>query len=426
MRALPGRFSTRMDSCFALVMTITPRWAILPSLKMLRLQDPPLQIDRKLYAIIPAHSPMISARTDVVGSLLRPPELLAAQKRVAEGAITAAEFKKIEDNGVDQAIALQEEAGLEVVSDGEMRRQSFQSQMTAAVEGFGEHTLDAFLWGEWRGEPQVGNWGLDRPSKLGVVGKLRRRRHLSAEEFTYLRARTRRITKITLPSPSLWVNFWSRGCSGHVYPTLESYLSDVVGILREEVEELARLGATYIQIDAPQYGLLLDPRTRIFYEQQAGGIEWWLERAVELDNAVMSAAPGVTFGFHLCRGNQDSRWLAEGSYEPIAPVLFPKIKAQRLLLEYDDPRSGSFEPLRHVPEDRVVVLGLVTTKTSRLEPLAELVERIEEASRYVPLERLALSPQCGFASSIVGNRISPEDQKRKLRLVATTARSIWS
>ena len=368
---------------------------------------------------------MISARSDVVGSLLRPPELLAAQKQLAQGAITATEFKKVEDKAVDQAIALQEEVGLEVVTDGEMRRQSFQSQMTAAVEGFGEHTLDTFLWGEWRGDPQVGDWNLPRPSNLGVVGKLRRRRHLSAEEFTYLRGRTRRIAKVTLPSPSLWVNFWSRDRSGHVYPTLESYLADVVEILHEEVEELVRLGATYIQIDAPHYGLLIDPQTRTFYEEQAGSVDWWLEHAIELDNAVMSAALGVTFGFHLCRGNQASRWLAEGSYEPIAAALFRKIKAQRLLLEYDDPRSGSFEPLRHVPDDKVVVLGLVTTKTSRAETFAELVERIEEASRYVPLERLALSPQCGFASSIIGNRISVEDQKLKLRLVATTARSVW-
>jgi len=369
---------------------------------------------------------MLNARSDVVGSLLRPPELLAAQKQFTQGAITPVEFKRIEDSAVDQAIAVQEEVGLEVVTDGEMRRQSFQSQMTAAVEGFGEHSLDAFLWGNWHGDPQIGNWVLERPLNLGVVGKLRRRRHLSAEEFTYLRARTRNIAKITMPSPTLWVNFWSRERSGHVYPTLESYLSDVVQILREEVEELLRLGASYIQIDAPHYSLLLDPRTRTFYEEQAGSVEWWLERAIELDNAVVSAAPSVAFGFHLCRGNQASRWLAQGSYEPIAPVLFRKIKAQRLLLEYDDARSGSFEPLRHVPDDKIVVLGLVSTKTSRLETGEELTGRIREAARYVPLERLALSPQCGFASSVLGNRISPEDQKQKLRLVAATARSVWS
>ncbi|MFQ5926830.1 MAG: cobalamin-independent methionine synthase II family protein [Terriglobia bacterium] len=369
---------------------------------------------------------MISARADVVGSLLRPPELLAAQKQVAAGALTPAEFKNIEDRAVDQAIVLQEQAGLDVVTDGEMRRQSFQSQMTAAVEGFGEHTLEAFLWGEWRGDQEIGSWDAGRPSNLGVVGKLRRRRHLSAGEFNYLRAHTRRIAKITLPSPSLWVNFWSRERSGHVYPMLESFLTDVVEILREEVEELVRLGATYIQIDAPHYALLIDPRTRAFYEQQAGSVKWWLERAIELDNAVIAAAPPqVTIGFHLCRGNQGSRWLAEGSYEPIAAVLFQKINAQRLLLEYDDARSGSFEPLRHVAEDKVVVLGLVTTKTSRLETPKELSERIREASQYVPLERLALSPQCGFASSIVGNRLSGEDQKGKLRLVVETAESIW-
>jgi len=369
---------------------------------------------------------MISARADVVGSLLRPPELLAAQKQLAAGALPAAEFKRIEDWAVDQAVALQEEAGLEIVTDGEMRRQSFQSQMTAAVEGFGEHTLDAFLWGEWRGDLPVGNWSLPRPPALGVVGKLRRRRHLSAEEFAYLRARTRRTPKITLPSPSLWVNFWSRQHSRHVYPTLESFLADVVEILREEVAELARLGATYIQIDAPHYALLIDPSTRAFYEEQAGSIARWLERALELDNAVMRAAPPeVTFGFHLCRGNQASRWLAEGSYDPIAPVLFRNVNARRILLEYDDARSGSFEPLRHMPEDKVVVLGLVTTKTPRRETREELTERIHEASRYVPLDRLALSPQCGFASSVIGNRISMEDQKRKLQLVVETARAVW-
>ena len=369
---------------------------------------------------------MITARADVVGSLLRPPELLSAQKQLVGGGLTPAEFKRIEDRAVDQAVELQEEAGLDVVTDGEMRRQSFQSQMTAAVEGFGEHTLDAFLWGKWRGDSRVGNRDLERPLNLGVVGKLRRRRHLSAEEFSYLRARTHRTAKITLASPSLWVNFWSRERSGHVYPTVESFLTEVVEILREEVEELVRLGASYIQIDAPQYGLLLDPRTRAFYERQAGSVKWWLERAIELDNAVMSAVPPhVTIGFHLCRGNQGSRWLAEGSYDRIAPMLFRKIKAHRLLLEYDDDRSGSFEALGHVPEDKMVVLGLVTTKSSRLETREELSERIGQVSRYVPMERLALSPQCGFATSTIGNRISAQDQQRKLLLVVETARSTW-
>ncbi len=375
---------------------------------------------------------MIRSHADVVGSLLRPAELLAAQEKYAAGELPPADFKRIEDWAVDQAVALQEETGLEIVTDGEMRRQSFQAQMTAAVEGFGEHTLDAFLWGQWHGDEATGQRTLDRPPNLGAVSKLRRRRHLCAEEFTYLRARTRCIAKITLPSPSLWVNFWSRQQSRHAYPTLESFLADVTQILCEEVAELARLGATYIQIDAPHYALLIDPATRGFYQQQAaeagysGSVEQWLDRALELDNAVISTAPSsVAFGLHLCRGNQASRWLAEGSYEPIARTVFRKIRAQRLLLEYDDARSGSFEPLRHIPEDKAVVLGLVTTKRPHLETREELTERIREASRYVPLERLALSPQCGFASSVIGNRISVEDQKRKLRVLVETARATW-
>jgi len=374
---------------------------------------------------------MIRSHADVVGSLLRPAELLAAQKKFAAGELQAADFKKVEDQAVDQAVALQEEAGLEIVTDGEMRRQSFQAQMTAAVDGFGEHTLDAFLWGQWHGDQATGDQSLGRPPNLGVVSKLRRRRHLCAEEFSYLRARTRRIAKVTLPSPSLWVNFWSRQHSSHAYPTLESFLADVTEILCEEVAELARLGATYIQIDAPHYALLLDPATRGFYEQQAAeaghptSMQQWLDRALELDNAVITAASPVTFGFHLCRGNQASRWLAEGSYEPIAPTVFRKIKAHRLLLEYDDVRSGSFVPLRHVPDDKFVVLGLITTKTPHMENRQELTERVGDASRYVPLERLALSPQCGFASSVIGNRISLEDEKRKLRLLVESAGAVW-
>ncbi len=251
---------------------------------------------------------MITARADVVGSLLRPPELLHAQRQLAEGTLSPAAFKKIEDGAVDQAVALQEDVGLEVVTDGEMRRQSFQSQLTAAVDGFGEHRLDAFLWGDWKGPPEVGDWSLPRPSNLGVVAKLRRKRHLTAEEFIYLRARARRLPKVTLPSPSLWVNFWSRDKSSHVYPNLESFLTDVTAILSDEVAELARLGATYVQIDAPHYMLLVDPRTRAFYEEQArtgraaGGmsLERWLEFAIELDNAVMSGeARQITFGLHL-------------------------------------------------------------------------------------------------------------------------------
>jgi methionine synthase II (cobalamin-independent) len=240
---------------------------------------------------------MITAHADVVGSLLRPPYLLESQKQHAAGTITAAEFKLMEDRAVDDAIALQESVGLEIVTDGEMRRQSFQSQMTAAVSGFGEHNLDAFLWGEWYDEAGVKK--TRRPRRLGAVGKLKRLRYLSVDEFSYLKSKTNRIAKVTLPSPSLWANFWSPKYSRDAYPTLDSFLADIVNILREEVAELVRLGATYIQIDAPHYGLLLDPKTRRFYEKLGWSLDQWLSLGIELDNAVIDDFSDVTFGFHV-------------------------------------------------------------------------------------------------------------------------------
>ena len=240
---------------------------------------------------------MITLRADVVGSLLRPPELLAAQKQFAAGEIDAVQFKEIEDRAVDNAVALQEKIGFQVITDGEMRRQSFQSQMTAAVSGFGEFDLDAFLWGDWRDAQGIHR--KRRPRRLGAVTKIKRYRYLSADEFSYLKSKTNRIPKITLPSPSLWANFWSAKYSGATYPTLEAFLFDVTVILREEIAELARRGASYIQIDAPHYGLLLDPKTRAFYETLGWDLDRWLSLGVELDNAVIEGFSDVTFGFHI-------------------------------------------------------------------------------------------------------------------------------
>jgi len=368
---------------------------------------------------------MTIPRTDVVGSLLRPPYLLEARAAYAAGQLSPAAFKALEDRAVDEAIRLQEDAGLAVVTDGEQRRLSFQSQLPEAVEGFGVWDLDAFLWGDWKGGAGVGDQSTARPQQLGVVGKLRRKRHLSAEEFVYLRRRTNRLPKITLTSPSLYANFWSPHLSTGAYPTLDSFLADVVDILRDEVAELVRLGCEYIQIDAPHYPLLIDPKTRAFYEAQGWNLEQWLQQGIAMDNALMDGFPQVTFGFHLCRGNQGSRWLLEGGYELIARPIFTGIRAQRLLLEYDDERSGSFEPLKEVPEDKVVVLGLVTTKTPRVETVDFLKARLADAARYVPWERLALSPQCGFATSVIGNAISLDDEARKLCTIAETAQDVW-
>jgi len=358
---------------------------------------------------------VIEARSDVVGSLLRPPELLAAREHGDPEELRAAE-----DAGVDEALRRQAEAGMEIVTDGEMRRLSFQSQMVEAVDGFGEWDLDAFLWGDWKSDV-VGDLELERPP-LAVREPLRRRRFLSVHELDYALPRTDRVLKMTLPSPGLFSQFWDPQCSTGAYATLEEFLWAVAGILREEVEELARHGATYLQLDAPHYPLLLDERWRAFYDRR-GSVETWLE----LDNHVIAAAPaGVTFGFHLCRGNQGSRWLVEGGYDVLAERIFPRIGAERLLLEYDDERSGGFEPLRLVPEDKIAVLGLVTTKTPRRETPDELARRIEEASRFVPLERLALSPQCGFGTSVIGNALGHDDQWAKLRTIAETAALVWN
>lgn len=363
------------------------------------------------------------ARTDVVGSLLRPPDLLNARERLAKGELGPAEFKVVEDSAVDEALRLQSDAGLDVVTDGEMRRLSFQSQMTESVEGFSDWDLDAFLWGEWQSD-ELGPMKVERPP-IAVLAPLRRHRHLSAEEFTYCRGRTDRIVKVTLPSPSLFSSFWDPQRSTGAYRDAEEYLGAVAEIMKEEVDELVRLGATYIQIDAPHYAMLVDPAYREFYEQRGRPAQQWLDYGLELDNHVIGDRPGVTFAFHLCRGNQASRWLVEGGYDQIAGQLFDKIKASRLMLEYDDDRSGSFAPLELVPEDKIAVLGLVTTKTSRRETTEELRSRVLEAAAFCPLERLALSPQCGFATSILGNALSAEDQRAKLEVLARTAYDVW-
>jgi 5-methyltetrahydropteroyltriglutamate--homocysteine methyltransferase len=368
---------------------------------------------------------MLKARTDIVGSLLRPPVLIEARNYHHAGTISDAAFKRVEDRAVDGAIEAQEAAGLEVVTDGEMRRESFQSQMTEAIGGFGEYTIDAFLWGNWRGDESVGDKSVERPSQLGIKDQLYRKRHLSVEEFVYARAKTDRTIKVTLPSPTLFANFWQADAPDNPYPSLDRFLDHVTIILREEVEELIRLGCTYIQIDAPHYPLLIAPETRAFYESQGWDIDRWLQRGIELDNEIMVDHPEVTYAFHLCRGNQGSRWLVSGSYEPIAEQIFTSIKAERLMLEYDDERSGDYAPLRFVPEDKMVVLGLVTTKSAYRETVDELRERIDRATEYIPLDRLAISPQCGFATSIIGNNLTVADQQYKLNTLVETAHRVW-
>ena len=359
-------------------------------------------------------------RSDVVGSLLRPLYLDQARQRYEARKSSAAEFKVVEDRAVDEAIRLQEDAGLDVLTDGEQRRYAFFGHLVDSLEGFDKHGGWAIPFRDDHG----GELTFQRPV---VVEKLRWRHAMCAEEFTYLRARTRHQVKVTLVSTQQAAAYYDPQRSAGAYPTRDAYLADLVDLTRHEIEELVRLGCTYIQIDAPQYGALLDPGMREGYRQRGSDVDEMIDRTIELDNAVIDGfdRQGITFGLHICRGNNQSMFYASGGYDPIAERVFRKTRFQRFLLEYDDARSGTFDPLRLVPDDRVVVLGLVTTKDARLETQNELEARIEAASHVIPLERLALSPQCGFASTWEGNRISQEFQRRKLELVAQTACAVW-
>jgi 5-methyltetrahydropteroyltriglutamate--homocysteine methyltransferase len=356
-------------------------------------------------------------RSDVVGSLLRPAYLVQAREALEAGRLAPPEFKRVEDRAVDEAVALQEGAGLDVVTDGEVRRYAFFGHLIDAVEGFDKLGGWAIPFRDAEGGELV----FKRPV---VVEKLRWRRSMCGEEFVYLRSRTARSAKVTLISTQQAAAYYDPDRSGAAYPTRDAYLGDIVDLSRREVEELVRLGCTYVQIDAPQYAALLDPELREGYRRRGSDPDRLIDACIEMDNAVIGTHRGVTFGLHICRGNNQSMFYARGGYEPIARG-FTGSRFQRFLLEYDDERSGGFEPLQAVPPDRTVVLGLVTTKKPRLEAVDELRRRIEEAAKFIPLERLALSPQCGFASTMAGNRITPEDQRRKLQRVAETARLVW-
>src|SRR5574341_1677564 len=357
-------------------------------------------------------------RSDVVGSLLRPEYMKESRQQWDAGQLGAADFKRIEDRAVDEAVRLQEETGLDVLTDGEMRRYAFFGHLIEALDGF-----DKF--GGWAIPFRDGHGGELVFKRPVVVERLRWRRSMCAEEFAYLRARTARPTKVTLVSTQQAAAYYDPEKSQGAYPTRDAYLADVVDFTRREVEELIRLGCTYIQIDAPQYAALLDPSIREGYRQRGSDPDRLIDTCIEMDNAVIAAHPGVTFGIHICRGNNQSMFYATGGYEPIPERVFRRSRFQRFLLEFDDERSGSFAPLRLVPDDRVVVLGLVTTKKPRLETVEELTKRIRAAATVIPLERLALSPQCGFASTMEGNRVSPETQRRKLEVVAATVHAVW-
>jgi methionine synthase II (cobalamin-independent) len=361
-------------------------------------------------------------RADQVGSFLRPGELLAARSSMAAEPET---LRALEDRHVLRVIEKQKELGFEVFTDGELRRRNFMSDFTDAVEGFDLGDAVARSW-------QAGDAKAAATSKVAgiVTGKLRAVRRLTGHELPFLKAHSPGPIKITLPSATQFPAIsWKRGITDAVYPDQLALLADIVAILKAELAMVAAEGASYIQIDAPRYSYFIDPRWREWIEAEMRiAPDTLLDASIEADNACLEAArrPGVTLAMHLCRGNNRSHWYAEGGYDEIAERLFSRMAVDRFLLEYDDARSGSFEPLRFVPKGKAVVLGLVSSKLAQLEDPDELARRIDEAARHVPLENLALSPQCGFASTMEGNLLTEDEQWAKLRLVVETARRVWS
>jgi 5-methyltetrahydropteroyltriglutamate--homocysteine methyltransferase len=363
-------------------------------------------------------------RADTVGSLLRPRYLKLARERFEAGQLAAAAYKEIEDRAVDQAIAMQEGVGLDVVTDGELRRHTFIDQLTEAVEGL---TPDS---GDSGHVPvpfhdEAGELKSIFAIPLSVTSRLRRRRMMTVEEYAYARARARRPVKVTLPSPLMLFLVWSPKRSRDAYSDPFEMFADGLRLMREEAEELARLGCQYIQVDAPDFGQLVDESQRDEWERAGISVDRVVSEGADMLNE-LATVPGVTFGLHLCRGNYDSDWISAGSYETMSKQLFQRAtNYQVLLLEYDDERSGSFAALSDVPDDKVVVLGLVSSKFDRMEPPDELAARIDEASRFFPRQQLALSTQCGFASAGPGNAISEDAQENKLRLVSEVADRVW-
>ena len=359
-------------------------------------------------------------RAEQVGSLLRPPELLAIQAAVGEGRATPGQLRAAEDIAIAEALRKQREIGLDILSDGEMRRGSWLTDMAEAVDGF---VSDAVAL-EWKGP----GGGVEVSTARAAGGKLHKTRKLTAHETPFLKAHAGGPFKVTLPAPSNFlVASYKPGISERAYPTRVELLADVVQIVRDEVQWLVSEGVPYIQFDAPYYSHYLDPRQRDRLRQAGLDPDRELENGIAGDNAAFRgiARGSVTYAVHVCRGNSRSRWYSEGGYDAIAEQLLGTLDVDTFLLEYDDERSGGFEPLRSVPSGKNVVLGLITSKTPVLESADAVRRRIDEASRYVPLQHLALSTQCGFASIARGNLLSLEDQWRKLELVVETVRTVW-
>ncbi len=359
-------------------------------------------------------------RADHIGSLLRPPELLALRASHDNGEVSAEELRACEDKWILEAIAVQERVGLESITDGEYRRIIYFGHFPKAVSGFTE--MESKL--EFKDDD-----GRVMKYKTPVVtGRLKRERGIATDEFQYVRSHTQKTPKVTLPSPCSQHYFrWREGISDSAYDDINQFYDDVAKVYREELADLAALGVTYVQFDDVSLPLLCDATLREGIVARGYEPDKLVDDYIEVVNASLLDRPAeLTVGMHFCRGNNQGKWLGDGGYDFVAEKIFSSLEIDFFCLEYDTPRAGSFEPLRFMPDNKTVVLGLVSTKTPVLESADELCRRIDEAQSYVPHERLCLSPQCGFASTAPGNPLTPQDQEKKLRLIVEVADRVWS
>jgi len=373
-------------------------------------------------------------RADVVGSLLRPAAWREARAAFDERRVPEEEFRRIENEAVRNAIRFQESLGLEVVTDGEIRRLNFQDSFGAAVSGFAAAatTLRATEARVAGGQamarfdmPDLHQHGPAVTRRRPAARRLKLERNVLLDEYRFAKGVAKKPVKVTLIGPDRIGQRFAHEDSKAVYASSDAFLADVVAIERKMIAEVVAEGCRYVQIDAPGYTAYVDEPSLAAMRERGEDPTRNFERSLAADAALLQGFDEVTFGLHLCRGNQNSMWHREGHYDAIAERLFNALPHQRFLLEYDSPRAGTFAPLRFVPKGKVCVLGLVSTKVPELETVDDLRRRIDEAARYLPLEQLALSPQCGFASDVVGNRITEDDQKRKLEVVIETSRRVW-
>ena len=371
-----------------------------------------------------------SLRVDLVGSLLRPAKLKQAFSKCGSGEIMEEQLQDIQDEAIREVIAKQEAHHLPLVVDGEFRRTNFMESFSvvAGVEEWqsGVKTYHNILAREDT-EASKTEKGQD-PILLNrkrVTQRLRLVRNRLLEDYRFAQSLTRRPVKVSLIGPDRITQCYDSESSRSIYPSIDDFVADVVAVERQMIGPLAKAGCRYVGIDAPGYTAYVDGPSLAAMRQRGEDPEQNMERSIRADNEVIADFPDVTFGIHLCRGNRQSMWHREGSYDAIAERLFNGLNHSRLLLEYDTERAGSFAPLRLVPKGKIVVLGLITTKVGRVETVDELRRRIDEAAGYIPIEQLALSPQCGFASSIMGNLLSEDEQFRKLEVMVETAAKVW-